>query len=70
LSSDRNSHRLKRGHSQSAGHLTIELRCGATDINIGDAGSVRWIAFLGRACRRHRQLLSTHGNDGVIRYLF
>ena len=41
-----------------------ELLCGATDINTGDAGSVRWIAFLGRACRRHRQLLSTMGNGG------
>jgi len=45
------------------------LLCGATDISVGDAGSVRWIAFLGRACRRHRQLLSTQGNGGVIRYL-
>ena len=35
---------------------------------VSGAGSTRWIAFLGRACRRHRQLLSTRGN-GVIRYL-
>ena len=30
--------------------------------DIGDAGSTRRIAFLGRACRCHRQLLSTQGN--------
>ena len=46
-----------------------ELLCSATDTNAGDAGSIRWIAFLGRACRRHRQLLSTQGNGGVFRCL-
>ncbi len=40
----------------------FELLCGATDIQRGGAGSTRWIALLGRACRRHRQLLSTRGS--------
>jgi len=50
----------------SPGSSPCELRCGATDVSIGGAGSVRWIALLGRACRRHRQLLSTQGNGGVF----
>jgi hypothetical protein len=45
------------------GFSPSELLCGATGISAGDAGSVRWIAFLGRACRRHRQLLSIEAVD-------
>jgi hypothetical protein len=66
-SADRHTHRL--GSTWLSARLTaLELLCGTTDANIGGAGSTRWIALLGRACRRHRQLLSTRGN-GVIRYL-
>ena len=41
-----------------------ELLGGATETDIGDAFSTRRIGLLGRACRLHRQLLSTRGNGG------
>ena len=40
------------------------LLWGATETDIGDATSTRRIGLLGRACRLHRQLLSTRGNGG------
>ena len=66
LSAGRNTHRHQRGHIQSPGFWPFELLCRATGITVGGAGSIRWIAFLGRACRCHRQLLSSRGNREVV----
>src|SRR5216684_2895990 len=67
LSVGRHTHRRERGHIHTPGIVPNELLCGVTASDSGDAGSTRWIAFLDRACRRHRQLLSTRGNGHSTR---
>ena len=64
----RPEHAPAQARPHPPGSSPCTLRCSVTDVNTGDAVSARWIAFLGRACRRHRQLLSTQGNGGVFRY--
>jgi hypothetical protein len=65
LSVGRHTHRRERGHKQTPGLSPRELLCGVTDSNIDDADLTRRLAFLGRACRWHRQLLSSRGDGDV-----
>jgi hypothetical protein len=58
------AHRRMCGLNHASSNSLDDLLRGVTDSDVGDAGSTRWIAFLGRACRGHRQLLSTWGNCG------
>jgi hypothetical protein len=62
LSAGRHTHRRERGLIHTPGISPRDLHWSATETDIGDAGSTRRIAFLGRACRWHRQLLSSQGN--------
>jgi hypothetical protein len=68
LLADRHTHRRKRSLIRTPGISPARAALRRHRHHVGDAGSVRWIAILGRACRRHRQLLSTQGNGGVIRH--
>src|ERR1700733_6996394 len=64
LSADRHTHRREHGLIHTPDFLLSGLPGGATETDIGDAFSTRRIDLLGRACRLHRQLLSTRGNGG------
>jgi hypothetical protein len=47
LSAGRHTHRRERGLIHTPGISPRELHGSATETDIGDAGSTRWIAFLG-----------------------
>ena len=64
LSAGRHTHRRDRGLVHTPDFTPSGLLCGVTDTDIGDATSTRRTGLLGRACRLHRQLLSTRGNGG------
>ena len=64
LSAGRHTHRRERGLLHTPDFTPGGLLGGATETDIGDAFSTRRIGLLGRACRLHRQLLSTRGNGG------
>ena len=64
LSAGRHTHRRERGLIHTPDFTPSGLLAGATETDIGDATSTRRIGLLGRACRWHRQLLSTRGNGG------